>query len=341
MAMVRHALTDVPRSRRQYVVGTAFGRMAKDAVGAVPSPLSGYIEPLLATLVPKLPGGDLWLHEIKFDGYRLQVRKQEHDVSCFTRRGYDWRDRFPTIVGAAQGINASQVVLDGEAVIVTAKGDTDFSALESYVSSKRDDRAHHLLVYYVFDLLHLDGWDLRNVPLVQRKAILRALLADRKDGRFKFSEHVEGNGADILRQACKMQLEGIVSKRRDGRYRSGRNDTWVKATCRHRDTFAIVGIAEKGAKFDGVYLAREDHGTLSYAGKVEHGFDDRQVRRLKELATKLKISKSPIGGAKRDFPKALWLQPRLLADVEFRRMTGKNNLLRHPSYKGLREDLME
>ena len=177
-----------------------------------------------------------------------------HDVSCFTRRGYDWRDRFPTIVGAAQEINANQAVLDGEAVIVTEKGDTDFNALESYVSSKRDDRAHHMLVYYVFDLLHLDGWDLRSVPLIERKNILQALLADDADARLKFSDHIEGEGPDILRNACKMQLEGIVSKRKEGRYHSGRNDAWVKVTCRHRETFAIVGIAEKGTKFDGAIL---------------------------------------------------------------------------------------
>jgi bifunctional non-homologous end joining protein LigD len=235
----------VPRSKRQYVLVSPALRTAREAPGARGAPFPGYIDPLLATPVAKPPKGDQWVHEIKFDGYRLQLHKREASVRCFTRRGYDWSERFPTLTAAVWPLKTHAAILDGEAVVVTPEGDTDFSALESYVSSKGHDRSKHNLVYYAFDLLYLDGLDLRVVTLIERKRALAELLSHLDDpaSPVKFSEDLKEDGAEVYRNACRLELEGVVSKRRDGCYRSGRNDAWTKVTCRHRETFAIAGLA--------------------------------------------------------------------------------------------------
>jgi bifunctional non-homologous end joining protein LigD len=159
------------------------------------------------------------------------------------------------------------------------------------------------------------------------------------EGAVKYGEELDANGPEVYRSACKIELEGIVSKKRDGRYRSGRNENWIKLTCRHRDTFLVAGIAYKGAKFNGVYLGQEENGKLVYAGKVEHGFSEQQVKHLGARAKDLEVNKPPIELDEKK-PKARWLKPVLLADVEYRRKT-RRGLLRHPSYKELRQDLME
>jgi bifunctional non-homologous end joining protein LigD len=334
----------VSKSKKQYVqsVNTRAMDLVRDLQGAKGAPMPEYIEPLLAKLWDHPPSSDDWVHEIKYDGYRLQLHKNEINVSCYTRRGYDWRDRFPDIAKAAWHLNAHAAILDGEAVVVTEKGDSDFSALESYVSSKQADRDQHHVVFYAFDLLYLDGFDLRDAPLIGRKEALRALLDDLDKGSpIRYSEHLQAAGPSVLKQACDMELEGVVSKRKSAKYHSGRNEAWVKVTCRHRETFVIAGLAFKGRKFDGVYLGGEEKGKLAYAGKVEHGFNEQQVADLKQRAEKLTIKKPGIDLPNaRACPKAHWIKPVLLGDVEFRRKT-KSGLLRHPSYKGLREDLME
>jgi bifunctional non-homologous end joining protein LigD len=235
-------------------------------------------------------------------------------------------------------LNLEAAVLDGEVVVVTDKGDSDFAALESYVSSQKPDRAAHDVVFYAFDLLYLTPLDVRGAPLIARKHALQELLArERKNSPLRYSEHLEEQGAAVLRSACDMELEGIVAKRKDSAYHSGRHRDWLKVTCRHRDTFYVAGIARKGAKFDGVYLAERRDGRYVYAGKVEHGFTEAQAEHLKVRAAPLMSPRQSIV-ADRGFPKAQWLKPILRADVEYRRKT-RAGLLRHPSYKGLREDL--
>jgi bifunctional non-homologous end joining protein LigD len=329
-----------PKSQRQYVFNSAALDLVRDLPAAKPAPMPNYIEPLFATLWGHPPKGDNWVHEIKYDGYRLQLHRSDSGIHAFTRRGHDWRDRFPSIVSSFADLHTRSVILDGEVVVVTPEGDTDFSALESYVSSKRADRSKHNVVLYAFDILYLDGFDLRDVALCDRKRVLRMMLEESSDeSLLKYSEELDEDGPEVYRNACKLELEGIVSKKRDGRYRSGRNENWVKMTCRHRDTFLVAGIAYKGAKFDGVYLGQEQDGKLVYAGKVEHGFSDQQVKHLEAIAKGLEVSQPPIAIDEKK-PKARWLKPVLLADVEYRRKT-RRGLLRHPSYKGLREDLME
>jgi bifunctional non-homologous end joining protein LigD len=328
-----------PKSQRQYVFNSPALDLVRELPAAKPAPMPKYIEPLFATLWGHPPKGDNWVHEIKFDGYRLQLHRDDKGIKAYTRRGHDWRDRFPTIISSLADIRTQSVILDGEVVVVTPEGDTDFSALESYVSSKQKDRAKHNVVFYAFDVLYLDGFDLRDVPLCGRKRVLRTLLERLDESLIKYSEELDEDGPEVYRSACKLELEGIVSKKRDGRYRSGRNENWVKLTCRHRDTFLIAGIAYKGTKFDGVYLGQEEKKKLLYAGKVEHGFTDQQVKYLEAMAKGLEVKKPPIEIDEKK-PKARWLKAVLLADVEYRRKT-RRGLLRHPSYKGLREDLME
>jgi bifunctional non-homologous end joining protein LigD len=261
------------------------------------------------------------VHEIKFDGYRLQLHISDGKISCFTRRGYDWANRFPTIVAAAARLELDAAIIDGEAVVVTPKGDTDFAALESYVSSQQTTRSKHQVVFYAFDLLYLRSLDLRGAPLIERKRALAELIPDKaKNSPLRYSEHLEADGATVWRNACTMELEGVVSKLRDSPYHSGRSRDWLKTTCRHRDTFFVVGVAHKGPKFDGIYLGERRRGTLVYAGKVEHGFTDAQARHLKALAARLTTPRQPIA-ADRSFPKAQWLVPKLRADVEYRRRT--------------------
>jgi bifunctional non-homologous end joining protein LigD len=330
----------VARSKRQYVQGLNIPalRLVRDLPGVKGAPMPAYIEPCLATLATRPPAAERYVHEIKFDGYRLQLHIANGQVRCFTRRGHDWADRFPTIVNAASRLNLDAAIIDGEAVVLTEKGDTDFAALESYVSSKQPERSSHNVVFYAFDLLYLRSLDLRGAPLIGRKRALRELLASEKENSpLRYSQHLEVDGEAMWRNACGMELEGIVSKRKDSSYHSGRSREWIKATCRHRDTFFVMGIAQKGKKFDGVYLAQRRNGKVVYAGKVKHGFTDEQVRYLRARAARHTTSRQPIA-ARRAFPKAQWLHPKLQAEVEYRRKT-RSGLLRHPSYKGLREDL--
>ena len=332
--MARRDVKSLPPSKRQYVRTFPASLSAREIPGAKPAPFPGFIEPQLATLRPKPPTGDNWLHEIKYDGYRLQAHVREGRVQLFTRRGYDWTDRFESVALAAWELKTYAAIIDGEVIVPTARGQSDFHALERDLGAGRTDR----FVYYVFDLLYLDGFDLRDAALLGRKQVLAELLADAQEP-IRLSEHIAANGAAVFQNACKLELEGIVSKRTDSRYRSGRNDTWWKATCRHRDTFAIVGWAEKNGKFDGVYLGRNDEGELAYGGKVERGFSDEDKKKLLARLQPLRMKKQPIA-APRSFPKARWVRPAVLVDVEFRGKTG-DGLLRHPSYQGMREDLME
>jgi bifunctional non-homologous end joining protein LigD len=321
-----------PKSRRQYVVQNDALLIASKLKGAKGSKMPGFVEPCLATLRDKVPSGDRWIHEIKFDGYRLQLHKNENDIRFFTRRGHDWTRRFGSLVEAAWHLPATKLILDGEVIVPTETGHSDFGALESDLGSRRSDR----FVYHVFDLLYIDGQSLVGCALVNRKEVLAELLRG-QNCPIRLSEHLEGGGEPLFTQACKLELEGIVSKRKDATYRSGRSPDWTKRTCRQRETFVVAGIATKRGKFDGIYLGRRVDGELVYAGKVEHGFSAESERDLRRRAEKLKTRAQPLT-KKIKKPKATWLKPKLLADVEYRALTGAGKL-RHPSFKGVREDL--
>ena len=325
----------VPRSRRQYALQSPALEIARDLAGVRSRPFPSYVEPALATLTPKPPAAANWVHEIKFDGYRAQLHKRDAGTKMFTRRGYDWSDRFRNIIASTHELKTHGAILDGEVIVPTNEGRSDFGALESALGKKGgDDR----LVFYAFDILHLEVLDLRGCTLVDRKRVLEALLQGVK-GPIKYSEHLEASGSEVFRNACELELEGVVSKRMDSTYQSGRTNVWMKTTCRMRDTFVMAGVAKKAGKFDGIYLGREERGKLVYAGKLERGFNEQDKKRILALSDRLRAKAQPIDAPRR-FPKAHWVKPRVLVDAEFRGKTGEG-LLRHPSFKGVRRDLME
>jgi bifunctional non-homologous end joining protein LigD len=240
--------------------------------------------------------------------------------------------RFKSLQAAFWDLPADRAVIDGKIVVLTPDGLSDFGALEDDLAAGRSDR----LTFFGFDLLYLNSWELRACAVIDRKRVLEVLIGGLKS-RLRYSEHVEADSKAIYQNACKLKLEGIVSKRKDSRYSSGPTASWTKVTCRTRDTFVVAGIAYNRNKFDGIYLCRRKEDGLLYAGKVENGFTPASQRDLEESAKALKSRSQPLTKKIRK-PKAQWLKPELLVDVEYRALTGEGKV-RHPSFKGLRKDL--
>jgi bifunctional non-homologous end joining protein LigD len=302
------------------------------------APLPDFVAPCLATLEAKPPKGRQWLHEIKFDGYRLEARIDKGKVKLFTRSGLDWTDKFGKRVLAALGdLPVRQALIDGELVVEGEAGASDFAALQAALSEGKTDR----FVFYAFDILYGDGYDLREVALGDRKATLRALLPS-NDGSVRFSEDFDTEGEIVLENACRLSLEGIVSKRADAPYRSGRNRDWIKSKCSHRQEFVVAGYvpSSTGANAIGsLVLGVHENGKLVHVGRVGTGFSHKLARELWSLLEKLRSDEPP-------FPDKLsaeerrdvrWVEPELVAEVEFRSWTGAH-ILRHASFRGLRGD---
>jgi bifunctional non-homologous end joining protein LigD len=306
----------------------AYPRVKPPSIG-VKAPFPGFIQPELASSIEKVPAGARWIHEVKFDGYRVQVHLANEAVKVFTRRGNDWTNRFKKIAGDAWHINAGLAIIDGEVITPSSEnGISDFSVLQNELRGKSNK-----LVLYAFDLLYLNGFDLRKAPLFERKALLRKLIAKTD---VLFSESFETDGAAMCKQACKMGLEGVVSKVRDSRYNSGRGNDWVKVTCRQRETLPIAGFALKESRFDGLYIGRRDGDELIYAGKVDHGFDDASAKDLQARLKPLIRKTQPY--AKKIAHRGIWVEPSLLAEIEYRAKSAAGKV-RHPFFKGIREDL--
>jgi bifunctional non-homologous end joining protein LigD len=329
----------IPKSRRQYVqsLNTPTKSLLRRFKRAAPAPMPAYIEPLLAKLRDRPPVGDNWVHEIKFDGYRFQLHIQYgRPTVIYTRRGHDWTEKAKSIAAATFPIQTSAVI-DGEIVVISSDGTTDFNELERELGKRDSDR----LTFYAFDVPYLDGYDLRNETLLNRKEALKLLLEVLPaESPIKYSDHVEGDSVAMRKRLCDLNLEGIVSKLKDSRYVSGRSDAWVKVPCRRRETFAIVGWALKGRKFDGFYLGEERGGRLEYAGKIEGGWTEKEKVALLTEVREYKANRSPLA-TKIDKPKAQWVDPCVLVDVEYRAKTKISGLLRHPTFKGVRRDLMD
>ncbi|HET7543157.1 MAG TPA: DNA ligase D [Polyangiaceae bacterium] len=306
-------------------------------------PMPAQIEPELATLVKTTPEGDDFVHELKFDGYRVIARIEpgaSKSVKLLTRGGEDWTQRMPSLVAALAELKAESAILDGEFVALNERGVTDFQLLQNAFSG--ESRAP--LVYYAFDLLYLDGVDLRALPLIERKEELQRLLQrlPKSQTTVRYSEHTLGEGARFFAEAAKLGLEGVVSKRAQSPYRSGRGKDWQKSKALARQEFVIVGFtdpgggrAHLGALLLGVRRGRE----LVYSGRVGTGFSDRSLKdlhaRLGPLERKtLKLENAPRGSEVRGVH---WVEPRLVAEVEYTSIT-HDGLLRHPTFKGLRED---
>lgn len=329
----------LPKSKRQYVqsINTPTKALVRGFKDAKPAPMPPYIEPLLAALRDRPPVGANCVHEIKFDGYRFQIHiRYGSPPVLYTRRGHDWTHKARSIASATFPIQSSAVI-DGEVVVVGPDGTTDFNELERELGKGDSER----LTFYAFDVPYLDGYDIRAETLLNRKQALKVLLEQLPENSpIKFSEHVEAEAVAIKKRLCDLNLEGIVSKRKDSRYVCGRSDAWVKVPCRRRETFAIVGWALKGRKFDGFYLGEERGGALEYAGKIEGGWTEREKNSLLDEVRQLQTSRPPLATTISKL-KARWVEPRMLVDVEYRAKTKTSGLLRHPSFKGVRRDLMD
>jgi bifunctional non-homologous end joining protein LigD len=290
--------------------------------------LPGFIEPALATSIEKTPSGSRWIHEVKFDGYRVQLHIANEGAHVFTRNGHDWTARFKKIADDAFLISASSAIVDGEVVVPAADGTTDFSVLQNELKGKSDK-----IVLIAFDLLYLNGYDLRKLPLDERKAQLKKLIAKTA---IQFSESFEVDGPEMFKHACGIGLEGVVSKIRDGRYNSGRGNDWVKKTCAQRETLPIAGFTLKENRFDGLYIGRIKGDQLVYAGKIDHGFDKVSAEDLQARLKPLIQKTQPY--AKKIAHQGIWVEPSLLAEVEYRAKSAEGKV-RHPFFKGIRDDL--
>ncbi|HEX4498226.1 MAG TPA: DNA ligase D [Thermoanaerobaculia bacterium] len=306
--------------------------------GARKAKMPSAIEPELATLVDAVPPGPEWIHEIKYDGYRVLCEIQDGEARLITRHGKDWTDRFSPIARAAEGLALSDAILDGEVVVLEPDGTTSFQSLQNALSENRQED----LVYFAFDLLYLDGHDLRGAPLLDRKAALLSLLAG-CTGPIRPGDHVEGDGEGFFQQACKFGLEGIVCKRADLSYRSGRTKDWLKVKCMKRQELVIVGFTDpEGSRvgFGALLLAVNDEkGELVFAGKVGAGFTDATLTEMRARMDKLEIKKpafkNPPRGA--EARRSHWIEPKLVAEVSFTEWT-RDGSLRHSTFQGLRED---
>ena len=284
-----------------------------------------------------MPTGRNWLHEAKYDGYRIIARKEGDEITLYSRSGLDWTVRFPAIAKALLTLPAESALLDGEVAFVLPSGITDFKSLQEHI-----DTPHPSIRYFVFDLLSLDGKDWRKKPLKERRAKLAKLMAAKGISNFLvYADYVEGSGSEFYEQACAAGLEGIVSKRADASYRSGRNKAWLKIKCARGEEFVIGGYSRsdvRGKPFSSLLLGTFENGKLIYVGKVGTGFGAADLDGLAKRFKPLERAASPFVEVPATERKgAVWLDPKLVCEVAYTEWT-RDGRLRHPSFKGLRED---
>lgn len=286
-----------------------------------------FIKPQLATLKSKAPSGEKWIHEIKYDGYRVQVHLDSGKRKVFTRNGLDWTKRFSQIAGAID--IPGQAILDGE-VVVIHEGRTSFSELQAELARGRQDR----LVYYAFDLLWRDG-DLHKLPQIERKKALLDLIGENGiEAPIVFSEHLIGDGQEMFEHAAKLNFEGIISKNSQAPYRSDRNEGWLKIKTVQKGKFPVIGFVKDPTGVAALYLGKREGKDLVYMGKVGTGWSrtvSSQIRKQLDtvVSPKSKLTK-PIKK-----PKVIWVEPSFMAEVEYRDITSEG-LLRQSSFKGLK-----
>lgn len=299
----------------------------------------GLIVPQAATLLEKVPAGDEWLHEIKYDGYRMvcRVDAAAGGARFYTRKGYDFTDRLPTLRRAVGRLPLGKAWLDGEIVVFTPEGRSDFHALQNAFRSGRDRG----IVYVVFDLMNYEGYDIRSAPLVERKALLAELIPP--TGEVRYVEHIVGQGEEFYQAACSRQLEGILSKQADSEYQSQRTRSWVKVKCAQRQEFVVGGYTESGAgRPFGSLLAGyyNDRGELVFAGKIKTGYSTELSESLLKTMRQYEQPEPPFvvpPPPGEEYRNPHWLRPALVAEANYTELSG-TGLLRHASFKGLRED---
>lgn len=332
-----HSGRDMPEIAR----GAAFAPSAPaDIPGARRRALPTSFAPQLATVTEKAPDGDDWVHEIKFDGYRMIVRLARRKVRLLTRNGHDWTGRFATQAEALEAIKAKEAILDGEMIALEPGGASSFGLLQRLIKAKDTGS----LVLQIFDLVYLDGFDLTAATLLDRKTALRQLLEQSGLGVtgsvIQFSDHITGHGREFSQQACELSLEGTIAKRADAPYSSRRTRAWLKIKCSHDGEFIVGGFTRPSGSrkgFGALLLGSRDGTALRYQGRVGTGFSARQLKELHGLLSKTSQPESPFADAVPDSRGVTWVAPQLVVDVAFSERT-QDGRLRHPTFRGVRMD---
>lgn len=309
---------DRPPSQRQYV----------------PQPMPEFLDFQHPKLVAAPPVGPQWLHEVKLDGYRLQIRVENGRAAVRTRRGFDWTEKLPELAEDAAGL--ADCIVDGELCLLDDRGQPTFSGLRAAIGRRRTAP----LVFFAFDALWRGQDDLRSFALQDRKEILAGLLEPLEGARIRYVEPLPFDGAALMAAACRMGLEGIVSKRRTSKYAAGRSEAWVKAKCRLAQEFLIGGfVQEKGRRLKSLLVGVHDQGKLTYVGSVEHGLSRGGPDLAKQLAAHERPTRPFEAGSppSRTSPGVRWVEPELVAAVEFQEWTASGKI-RHASLQGLRDD---
>ncbi|WP_087001790.1 DNA ligase D [Rhizobium sullae] len=320
-------------------VAAKAGRQIHDwPKGARKAAMPDFVEPTLAKLKAKPPAGDGWIHEIKFDGYRLQIRIENGEVKMLTRTGLDWTEKFgKDIANAFKALPIQSAIMDGELVVEQDSGASDFSALQQDLSQRRYDR----FVFYTFDLIYLDGHDLKGVPLIERKRLLEKMLPAGND-KLRYSEHFNENGSLVLDHVCRLSLEGVVSKQRDSTYTSGRRGEWIKAKCSQRQELVIGGYVPSTSMKNAIgslAMGFYDNGKLKHVGRVGTGYTATVAQDLYERLSKIEQEENSFDDrlTPEERRGLVYVKPELVAEVEFRAWSSDDKL-RHAAFRGLRED---
>jgi bifunctional non-homologous end joining protein LigD len=313
-------------------------KLLKNLPGARKAPMPGFIAPQLATLVDKPPAGDEWFNELKLDGYRLLCHVNGKQIHFWTRNQKDWTTKFVNVGKAVKTLPLKSAILDGEIVALDPEGRASFQRLQQSINKG----ASSGLIYHVFDLIYIDGFILTKTPLRERKAVLAELLEAVGDqGVLRYSDHIEGNGEQFFKQACKFGIEGIVSKHANSLYESTRSRNWLKIKCIKRQEFVIAGytLSDKGLPFSSLILGFYDKGKLIFAGRAGTGYTNAMRVELKKKLDRIVANKRPFEVIPKDpdLRRAVWTQPKLVGEVAFTEWTDEG-IIRHPSFQGLRED---
>ncbi len=304
--------------------------------GRIPfDPMPDRIEPCLALLAPKVPTGEQWQYEIKWDGYRLAIHVELNGVRIITRGGHNWTDRFPSIAAAARAFSPRTLILDGEAVVLDEQGRSDFSELQKALGGRGGKRSAGEAIFIAFDLLYLDGHDLTQFGQHERRQMLEDLF-DGNEGAIKFSESIEADGDELLKQACALGLEGIIAKHGDRPYRPGRNGDWLKIKCVQSDSFVVVGYEPSTAMPGAIarlLLAARKGDSFVYVGSVGTGFKHAEAREIRALLDEIRTDQPAISKRGKNL---IFVRPELIAEIQYRSWTDDAKL-RHASFKGMRE----
>lgn len=336
----------MPRTSKAEVSGDALNepltRQQKAERDFLNDPMPHLVEPCLALLASEPPTCDGWSYEVKWDGYRLSLHIADNQVRIITRGGQDWTGRFPAIAQAGLGLDVDYAIIDGEAVVLDERGAANFSALQKALGGRAGKCFAYEAILYAFDLLYLNGHDLRDLGCAERRAILDDLLSSKPQGALRMSQDFQGDGRVFFKRACEVGLEGIIAKRQRAPYRSGRGGEWLKIKCIQTESFVIIGYEPSTAALGGIgrlALAARKGDHLVYIGGVGTGFAHAGATALRKQMDAAIIPKPavPMMGRRYSYR---WLAPTLVAEIAFSGWTDDGKL-HQPSYKGLREDADE